>query len=298
MKGKIVSVISTKGSVGKTSLVIHISGYLASIGKRVLLIDADSQQSLSKFFDYKGMDMDIPYKGFGMWLTSDCNADEVIRKTANSDNIDVILNDDPNKLRVASFLRNNAGAIFKLAMLVKPLQERYDYIFLDTEGTDGRDHDGNSIQNAVLLANPDLVLSVTKTKLQFAMEAMRVVDVYRDALKSYAYIGLERNPPLKFIINEHDRSLNMSGEILNDLRTAFADGAITNVSLLDTVVPLKRAFFESYYTQKQFAHEYKDNNQYDHLNVVIAKLCQEIFPEIVSSNNDTKSTVLTESVRG
>ena len=60
MSGKVISVVSTKGSVGKTTLIIHIADYLASRGKRVLLIDADSQQSLSKFFDYQGVDMDIP----------------------------------------------------------------------------------------------------------------------------------------------------------------------------------------------------------------------------------------------
>ncbi|TCP14218.1 AAA domain-containing protein [Bisgaardia hudsonensis] len=31
---KIISFISTKGSVGKTSLTIHMAGYLASLGKK------------------------------------------------------------------------------------------------------------------------------------------------------------------------------------------------------------------------------------------------------------------------
>lgn len=283
MSGKIISVISTKGSVGKTTLVIHVAGYLASIGKRVLLIDADSQQSLTKFFDYKGLDTNMPYAGFGFWLVGKSTADEVIRQTGNSPNIDVIINDDPEKMLVSRFLRENAGSVFKLGVLVKPLRERYDYIFLDTEGTDGRDHDGNSIQNAVLLAEPDLVLSVTKTKLQFAMEAMRVVDVYREAIKAYDFLGRVHNPPLKFIVNEHDRSISISNEILKDLRVTFDEAALPGISLLETYIPAKRAFFENYYIRKQFAHEYKDPNQYDHLNKVIPALCKEIFPEIVAS---------------
>ena len=50
---QIVPFISTKGSVGKTALLIQIAGFIASRGKRVLLIDADSQQSLSASFDYQ-----------------------------------------------------------------------------------------------------------------------------------------------------------------------------------------------------------------------------------------------------
>ncbi len=36
----------------------------------------------------------------------------------------------------------------------------------------------------------------------------------------------------------------------------------------------------SYFIEKQFAHEYKDTNKHDHLNVVIPTLCEEIFPEL------------------
>ena len=41
--GKVVSIINMKGGVGKTTLSIGIADYLAEIGKRILLIDADPQ---------------------------------------------------------------------------------------------------------------------------------------------------------------------------------------------------------------------------------------------------------------
>ena len=285
MSGKVISVVSTKGSVGKTTLIIHIAGYLASRGKRVLLIDADSQQSLSKFFDYQGVDMDIPYAGFGKWLVNDASAEEVIRKTAHADpklKIDIIVNDDPGKLRVSRFLRDNSGAIYKLAALVKPLREQYDYIFLDTEGTDGRDHDGNSVQNAVLLAEPDLVLTVTRTGLMFAMEALRVVDVYKSAVKTYTYIGKNHAPPLKFIINAYDRTIGSSETLLKELCEAFEMDDFRVAALLKTVVPLRRGFFERYYSSKEFMHELKDRNT-EPLNDVVRRLCEEIFPELVET---------------
>ena len=46
-----ISLCAKKGGVGKTSLSVNIAGYLASEHKcRVLLIDTDSQSSLSQFF--------------------------------------------------------------------------------------------------------------------------------------------------------------------------------------------------------------------------------------------------------
>ncbi len=278
---KVISFISTKGSVGKTTLIIHIAGYLASLGKNILLIDADSQQSLSSFFNFKGLDPDIGKSGFSLFLTGEKQAKDVIYKTANSDNIDIIVNDDPDKWRVSKFLQGSSGAVFRLAFLLKPLKSQYDYIFIDTEGTDGRDHDGRSIQNAALLSHPDLVLSVTKPKMLFAMETSRVVDVLRAAIKEYENIGQPYSPPLKFIINEFDRGIKIDSVLLKELRESFlTDDNLKTTQLLKTIIPLKRKFFEMSFTSKIFAHEYDDPNKHDHLNEVVPALCEEIFPEI------------------
>lgn len=286
-KTKIISFISTKGSVGKTTLIIHIAGYLASLDKKVLLIDADSQQSLSSFFNFRGLDPEIGKSGFSLFLTGEKKAADVTRNTANSDNIDIIVNDDPDKWRVSKFLQSSSGAVFRLAFLLEPLKAHYDYIFIDTEGTDGRDHDGRSIQNAALLSRPDLVLSVTKPKMLFAMETSRVVDVLRAAVKEYDNIGNPYSPPLKFIINEYDRGITTDNLLLKELRESFVtDENLKTTELLQTVVPIKRKFFESYFIEKIFAHEYKDPNKYDHLNKVIKQLCEEVFPEIKNKNGE------------
>ena len=44
------TVISTKGGVGKTTLTANLGALLADMGLRVLMIDADVQPSLSKFY--------------------------------------------------------------------------------------------------------------------------------------------------------------------------------------------------------------------------------------------------------
>jgi CO dehydrogenase nickel-insertion accessory protein CooC1 len=44
------TIASTKGGVGKTTLTANLGALLADMGLRVLLIDADVQPSLSKYF--------------------------------------------------------------------------------------------------------------------------------------------------------------------------------------------------------------------------------------------------------
>ena len=44
---KTYGIVSTKGGVGKTTVAANLGGILADMNQRVLLIDADFQQSLS-----------------------------------------------------------------------------------------------------------------------------------------------------------------------------------------------------------------------------------------------------------
>ena len=46
----ILTVVSTKGGIGKTTVTANLSAVLADMGFRVLMIDTDTQASLSKFY--------------------------------------------------------------------------------------------------------------------------------------------------------------------------------------------------------------------------------------------------------
>ena len=46
----VITVISTKGGVGKTSLTANLGALYADLGVRVLLMDTDPQASLSKYY--------------------------------------------------------------------------------------------------------------------------------------------------------------------------------------------------------------------------------------------------------
>ncbi len=46
----VVSIVSTKGGVGKTTTAANLGGFLADAGMRVLLLDLDIQPTLSSYF--------------------------------------------------------------------------------------------------------------------------------------------------------------------------------------------------------------------------------------------------------
>lgn len=46
----IISIINTKGGVGKTVTCVHLGAALAKLGQRVLLLDADLQHNLTSYF--------------------------------------------------------------------------------------------------------------------------------------------------------------------------------------------------------------------------------------------------------
>src|SRR6185436_21101148 len=85
------TVISTKGGVGKTTLTANLGALLADLGLRVLLVDADVQPSLSKYFPTalaapSGGLTDVIVRGD---VTATC-----ITPT-HYPNLDIVLSDDP-----------------------------------------------------------------------------------------------------------------------------------------------------------------------------------------------------------
>lgn len=47
MSGKVVAVLARKGGVGKTTIVAHLAGALAELGRSVVVLDTDPQASLA-----------------------------------------------------------------------------------------------------------------------------------------------------------------------------------------------------------------------------------------------------------
>ena len=84
------TVLSPKGGTGKSTLTANIAGFLANFGYKVLMVDADPQQTLSSHY---AMDKVADF-GFRR-LIEEVSTEDVISTTA-IDNLDLIYSDDPD----------------------------------------------------------------------------------------------------------------------------------------------------------------------------------------------------------
>jgi chromosome partitioning protein len=122
--GKTYVFVNQKGGVGKTTSAVNIGAYLAEEGKKVLLVDFDSQANLSSGVGAR------PLKpGIYELLSGAAAADETVRKTAVP-GLEVI----PASIDLSGAaveLIEQEERDFYLKKVLEPIKSRYDYILID-----------------------------------------------------------------------------------------------------------------------------------------------------------------------
>lgn len=227
-----VTIVSTKGGVGKTTLAANLGALLADMGLRVLLIDADVQPSLSKYFA-----LSTPHPAAGLTelivrgqLTPACVTPTMYQ------NLDIVVSDDPEG-HLPHWLMNriDRGVRLRLALHARSVAEDYDCVLIDTQGAIG------PLQDAAVLA-ADVLLSPITPEILSAREFMDGTLELLSRLEPGGAMGAALGA-VKAVIYRQDRTSDAYA-IARGIRQDFMH-LNGRVAVLSTVVPQAKAYKEA-----------------------------------------------------
>ena len=124
--GKIISFMNQKGGVGKTTTCVNMSAYLATFGKKVLIIDIDPQSNASSNL---GFDKDAKRKTIYNVMVDEVAIDDVILDT-KVENLQIIPSSvDLAGAEIELVQMNNREKVVR--NILDKVKDRYDYICID-----------------------------------------------------------------------------------------------------------------------------------------------------------------------
>jgi len=127
---RVISVVNQKGGVGKTTTAINLGAALAETGRRVLLIDFDSQASMTTGLGIKGAALREQYGSIWYLLNDgDSKLEDFILKSSVP-GLDFIRGHEDLAAAEAAFVSEIAKE-HKLRKLLAPVMDKYDVILID-----------------------------------------------------------------------------------------------------------------------------------------------------------------------
>ncbi|OOS00844.1 chromosome partitioning protein ParA [Haemophilus paracuniculus] len=254
----IVTVMSTKGGVTKSTNVANIGAFCADHGIHTLMIDTDTQPTLSSYYHLKHQS---PYGIYELFARPDLPIEQLISQT-EFEHLDIIQSNDPLD-RLTTDLNSLPGGVLKFNGLIKKIQG-YDLIIIDTRGTRGI-----TVDMAVLAS--DLVISPIKPELVSAREFVRgTLNLYEN-LNIFTQYGIAL-PPLKAVINCLDRTKD-AHEVVQTLYNIFADLDNEHIDLLNFEIPDRVAYREAA-SRALPVHRHSEKEAEN-----IRLLCSMLFPQ-------------------
>ena len=213
--GKIIALANQKGGVGKTTTAINLAASLATLEKRVLLIDADPQANASSGF---GVDVRKVEKTIYECIIGGCEPQEAVVHT-DIEGLDLI----PSHIDLVGAEIEMLGLDDRetaLRRAVKGLRNGYDYVLIDCSPSLGL-----ITVNALVAA--DTVIIPVQCEY-FALEGISKL------LNTIRRIKQKLNPPLGiegFLLTMYDSRLRLSNQVLDEVRRHFQD------LVFETVIP-------------------------------------------------------------
>lgn len=224
---QVISVISTKGGVGKTTVAANLGAFIADAGLRVLLLDLDMQPTLSSYYELRHR---APGGIYELLAFNERNLACLLSRTA-IDGLDVVLSNDEHRQLNTLLLHASDGRL-RLRNLLPTFQPHYDLLLIDTQGA-------RSVLLEMALLASQLAVSPVTPEILAARELRRGTLQLVEDIAPYRKLGIEP-PPLHLLINRVPAVSSNARLIQQTLRLIFQEKA--SVHVLDTEIPAIEAF--------------------------------------------------------
>lgn len=208
---RVVAVANQKGGVGKTTTTLNLSASLAVSGQRVLLVDVDPQANLTSGVGLKGQaaEAGTVYQALTRAeLGGDPSAYVLKTRTKGLDIIPADRNLTGAEIEMVPLDRREE----RLRLLLSPLRDHYDYIFIDAPPSLGL-----LTLNALVAA--DAVLIPLHCEY-YALEGLA------DLWGTIRRVRTVLNPSLDIegvLFTMFDERTNLSQQVANEVRAFFKD---------------------------------------------------------------------------
>ncbi|RMN40097.1 chromosome partitioning related protein ParA [Pseudomonas syringae] len=227
---RVVSVVSTKGGVGKTTVAANLGGLLADAGQRVLMLDLDSQPTLSSYYALSQKANAGAYELIALNLTT---YTQIISRTV-IEGLDLILSND-HQGRLNTLLLHAPDGRLRLRNLLDNFRRNYDLLLIDTQGA-------RSVLLEMAILASDLAISPITPEMLAARELHRGTLKLMNELEPFRHLGIQL-PSLRLLLNQVNTIRVDTRMIIRALRNTFAEAP--NTSVLETVVPDRVAYLNA-----------------------------------------------------